>query len=110
LLFRNLVSNAIKFRSDEPPEISIRAALDPDGMWWHFSVADNGIGIEPEYAEKVFVIFQRLHSRDEYPGTGIGLSLAKRIVEFHGGSIRLDTGRSRGTAVLFTLPSAKRNS
>jgi signal transduction histidine kinase len=73
-------------------------------MGWRISVADNGIGIEPEYADKIFVLFQRLHSRDAHPGTGIGLALAKRIVEYHGGRIWLDTERRDGATIRFTLP------
>ncbi len=71
---------------------------------WRFCVEDNGIGIPPEFAEKVFVIFQRLHSREAYPGTGIGLALCKRIVEHHGGEISLDTAYAGGTRICFTLP------
>jgi light-regulated signal transduction histidine kinase (bacteriophytochrome) len=68
-------------------------------------VADNGIGVEPEYADKVFVIFQRLHAREDYPGTGIGLAMAKKIVEYHGGRIWMDEDRSDGATVRFTLPA-----
>ncbi|HEX9528426.1 MAG TPA: ATP-binding protein, partial [Streptosporangiaceae bacterium] len=71
---------------------------------WQFCVADNGIGIAPEFAEKVFVIFQRLHGREAYPGTGIGLALCKRIIEHHGGDISVDTGYPDGTRICFTLP------
>jgi signal transduction histidine kinase len=105
LLFRNLIGNAVKFRDTEPPLIEIEAQRDDAG--WRFVFADNGIGIEPAYAEKVFVIFQRLHSRDQYEGTGIGLALAKKIVEFHGGDIWLDTTRTRGTAICFTIPDRR---
>jgi signal transduction histidine kinase len=105
MLFRNLIGNAVKFRGDDPPVIEIDAQPDGEGSW-RFVFGDNGIGIEPEYAEKVFVIFQRLHSRDQYEGTGIGLALAKKIVEFHGGTIWLDTTRRRGTAICFTLPES----
>jgi signal transduction histidine kinase len=104
LLMRNLIANAVKFRGDDPPVVEISAERDDDAGVWRMVVADNGIGIEPEYAEKIFVIFQRLHSRESYEGTGIGLALAKRIVEFHGGTIRLDTTRTRGAAFVFTLP------
>jgi len=104
-LLVNLVGNGLKFHRDGvPPVVDVSARRDGGG--WEVSVADNGIGIEPEYADKVFVIFQRLHGREVYPGTGIGLALAKKIVEFHGGMIRLDRGAAQGTTVRFTLPTA----
>jgi signal transduction histidine kinase len=106
MMWQNLVGNAIKFRSqDRPPVIRITSARQPDGKW-QCCVTDNGIGIPPEFAEKVFVIFQRLHGRNAYPGTGIGLALCKRIVEQHGGEMRLDTSYSGGTRICFTLPPA----
>jgi signal transduction histidine kinase len=108
MLWQNLVGNALKFRSpDRPPEISISWAPDPeqDGFV-RVSVADNGIGIPPAFAEKVFVIFQRLHSREAYSGTGIGLALCKKIVEHHGGRIWIDQQRAVGTRFVFTLPAA----
>jgi len=102
-LFANLIGNAIKFRRpDLPAQIDISAKQVGDE--WEISCVDNGIGIEPEYAEKVFVIFQRLHTRDAYAGTGIGLAVAKKIVEYHGGSIWVDTSHVGGTAIRFTLP------
>ncbi|HEV7861955.1 MAG TPA: ATP-binding protein [Acidimicrobiia bacterium] len=101
-LFQNLVGNAIKFRADAPPRVEV-SAHQVDGEW-SFRVADNGIGIEEAYAERVFVIFQRLHAKELYPGTGIGLALCKKIVEFHGGRIWLDTAVSSGTTVCWTLP------
>jgi signal transduction histidine kinase len=104
MLWQNLISNAIKFRAaDRAPVVHIDVTEDPAGTW-QFAVADNGIGIAPEFAEKVFVIFQRLHVRDAYPGTGIGLALCKRIIEHHGGEIRVDTGYTGGTRLCFTLP------
>jgi signal transduction histidine kinase len=106
MLFRNLIGNAVKFRGEDPPVVEISVEPDDAEGVWRFLVADNGIGIEPEYAEKVFVIFQRLHSRESYEGTGIGLALAKKIVEFHGGTIRLDTDRERGAAFVFTIPQS----
>jgi len=106
-LFQNVISNALKFRSDAPPRVEISAA-QPDGEW-SFRVTDNGIGIEEAYAERVFVIFQRLHAKELYPGTGIGLALCKKIVEFHGGRIWIDTDVPQGTAVCWTLPIAHDN-
>ncbi|MEV6276797.1 ATP-binding protein [Nocardia sp. NPDC051832] len=108
MLWQNLIGNAIKFaRPGEAPVIRIECeAGPPESGGWQFSVADNGIGIAPEFADKVFVIFQRLHSRDEYSGTGIGLALCKKIVEFHGGTIRIDTGYTGGTRFCFTLNPA----
>ncbi|WP_194813850.1 ATP-binding protein [Nocardia sp. XZ_19_385] len=105
MLWQNLIGNAIKFhRPGEAPVIRIEcAAGPPETGGWQLSVADNGIGIAPEFADKVFVIFQRLHSRDEYSGTGIGLALCKKIVEFHGGTIELDTEYTGGTRFCFTL-------
>ncbi len=101
-LFQNLVGNAIKFRGEKPPHITISAKrVDP---FWQFSVADNGIGIEPEYAERVFVIFQRLHDRSSYSGTGIGLAMCRKIVEYYGGKIWLETTASEGATFCFTLP------
>ena len=101
-LWQNLIGNSVKFRSEETPEVSI--AVDASGTQWKFSITDNGIGIEPRFAEKVFVIFQRLHGRDAYPGTGIGLALCSKIVDFHGGRIWLDTDHPSGTRICFTLP------
>ena len=107
MVWQNLIANAIKFRApDRPPVARITVARQPEGMW-QICVADNGIGIAPEFAEKVFVIFQRLHGRDTYPGTGIGLALCKRIIEHHGGSISLDTSYPDGTRICFTLPGAE---
>ncbi len=107
-LFQNLVGNAIKFRDpDRVPHVRIDAVREDEG--WHFTCTDNGIGIEPEYADRVFVIFQRLHAKDQYVGTGIGLSLCKKIVEYHGGRIWLETDRppdSQGAVVHWTLPAA----
>ncbi|GAY09272.1 ATP-binding protein [Pseudonocardia sp. N23] len=106
-LFANLIGNALKFRRPEEPPV-VRIAATPVGRpeeGWEIAVSDNGIGIEPEYVDKVFVIFQRLHGRDVYTGTGIGLALAKKIVEFHGGRIWVDTDPrpEPGTTIRFTL-------
>jgi signal transduction histidine kinase len=104
MLWQNLISNGIKFaREGEPPRITITCTEAPDGMW-RICVADNGIGVAPEFSDKIFIIFQRLHGRDAYPGTGIGLALCKRIVEYHGGEISLDATYSGGTRICFTLP------
>jgi light-regulated signal transduction histidine kinase (bacteriophytochrome) len=102
-VFQNLIGNAIKFRTSARPDVQIEALRD--GPSWLCSVTDNGIGIEPRFAERVFVIFQRLHSREAYAGTGIGLALCRKIVEFHGGTIWLDTDRYPGTRIWFTLPA-----
>jgi light-regulated signal transduction histidine kinase (bacteriophytochrome) len=104
MLWQNLVSNAIKFRApDRPLEVTIE--VERDGAEWRFAVSDNGIGIDPQFADKIFVIFQRLHTRDTYGGTGIGLALCKKIVEFHGGRIWLDTDYAGGARLRFTLPA-----
>jgi signal transduction histidine kinase len=101
-LLQNLIGNAIKFRGEAPPAVHI-GVIRKDDMW-EFSCADNGIGIEPQYADRIFVIFQRLHAREEYTGTGIGLALCKRIVEHHGGQLWLDTTVEVGTTFRWTLP------
>jgi len=105
-VLQNLVGNGIKFHGADPPRVHI--GVRRDGEFWEFAVTDNGIGIDPAFAEKIFVIFQRLHSRDSYPGTGIGLALCRKIVEFHGGQIWLDqaptAGTATGTTFRFTLP------
>ncbi len=110
-LFQNLIGNAVKFRrTDEPPRVTIDARRT--GAEWELRCADNGIGIEPRYADRIFLIFQRLHPREEYTGTGIGLALCKKIVEFHGGRIWLDTrdrGGSPGTTFRWTLPAGDRD-
>ena len=101
-VLQNLLGNAIKFRSEDPPVVEVTAERH-DGMEL-VRITDNGIGIPDQYAERIFVIFQRLHGREEYEGTGIGLSLCRKIIEFHGGRIAIDKGLDSGTSVTFTLP------
>jgi light-regulated signal transduction histidine kinase (bacteriophytochrome) len=102
-LFQNLISNAIKFRGHEPPCIHVTAQQENEE--WIFSVRDNGIGIDSKFADRIFVIFQRLHDRESYPGTGIGLAICKRIVQRHGGRIWVESEPGQGATFYFTLPS-----
>jgi signal transduction histidine kinase len=103
-LFQNLIGNALKFRREGvPPHIHVGARQEGDE--WVLSVSDNGIGIEPEYYDRIFVLFQRLHSRGEFPGTGIGLAICKKIVERHGGRIQVDSAPGEGTTFRFSLPA-----
>ncbi len=101
-LFQNLIANGIKFRSDGPPEIVIHAEQDDDQII--FSVRDNGIGIAPEYHSRLFGLFQRLNSRRQYTGTGIGLAICKKIVERHGGRIWVESHAGEGSSFRFSLP------
>jgi signal transduction histidine kinase len=103
-VFQNLIANSIKFCTYAAPTVHV-SAESTDGKW-RFSVLDNGIGIDSKYAERIFVIFQRLHTREEYPGTGIGLALCKRIIERHGGDIWFKSGVNKGTTFYFTLPKS----
>lgn len=102
-VFQNLIGNAIKFHGDQPPAVHVEARRD--GNWWLFSVQDNGIGIAPEFGEKVFMIFQRLHAKDKYPGTGIGLAICKKIIDRHGGRIWVESALGQGATFYFTLPA-----
>lgn len=104
-LFQNLIENAVKFRGEEPPHVRVEAVRRGD--MWEFSCADNGIGVDPKYADRIFLIFQRLHPRDVYAGTGIGLALCRKIVDYHGGRLWLDgDSEGRGTTFRWTLPAA----
>ena len=103
-VFQNLIGNAIKFHNGAPPECAVRA--EKSGGNWLFSVSDNGIGIAPEYAENIFIVFRRLHSRSEYPGNGIGLAICKKIVEHYGGTIWVESKVGEGSTFKFTLPAA----
>jgi len=102
-LFLNLIGNAIKYRGDDPPRVIISATRE--GTHCCVAVADNGIGIEPRFARRIFDMFQRLHSRSKYAGTGIGLSLCRKVVEAHGGQIWVEPGKPLGSIFRFTLPA-----
>jgi light-regulated signal transduction histidine kinase (bacteriophytochrome) len=112
-LFQNLISNAIKFRAETPPQIhiSVMTQSDPSAVhprtdrvtYYKFSIADNGIGIKPQYLTQIFEIFRRLHPRSRFPGTGIGLSVSRKIVERHGGTIWATSSLGQGTTFSFTL-------
>ena len=101
-LLQNLIGNALKFGGDAPPRVHVSAQQRDDA--WELAVSDQGIGIDPQYAERIFVIFQRLHPKAEYEGTGIGLALCKKIVEHHGGQMWLDTEASEGATFRWTMP------
>jgi light-regulated signal transduction histidine kinase (bacteriophytochrome) len=101
-LFQNLIGNAIKFRGEAPPRVQVRA--EPLASGWRFEVIDNGIGLDLRFADRIFMMFQRLHELGRYDGSGIGLAIAKRIVERHGGTIGVDSAPGHGATFFFTLP------
>lgn len=107
-LFQNLIENSIKYRSSEPPKIHISAVKSENNMWL-LSVKDNGIGIDAEYKDRIFGIFERLHSRSEYAGTGIGLAICKKIVEHYGGRIWVESESGKGSLFCFTIPGLSSN-
>jgi light-regulated signal transduction histidine kinase (bacteriophytochrome) len=104
-LFQNLIGNALKFRAASVPRIHVSAAEKESE--WEFAVNDNGIGIEPQYFERIFMVFQQLHTKGEYPGTGIGLAICKKVAERHGGRIWVESKPGEGSSFHFTLPKTK---
>ncbi len=106
-LFQNLVGNAVKYRGDRAPEVTVDALKEE--RYWHFRIKDNGIGIDPQYFDRIFRLFQRLHTRREYTGTGIGLALCKKIVERHGGKIWVESEPDKGSTFHFTLPAVEKS-
>jgi signal transduction histidine kinase len=105
LVFQNLLGNALKFHGAALPRIHVSAR--PEGAMWVFAVQDNGIGMEAKQAERIFQVFQRLHTRSEYPGTGIGLAICKKVVERHGGQIWVESEPGHGATFFFTLPATE---
>ncbi len=106
-LLQNLIANGLKFHGKEAPQVHL-AALDT-GAEWSFAVSDNGIGIDPKFFDQLFTIFRRLHARSEYPGTGIGLAVCKKVVEHHGGRIWIESEPGKGTTFRFTIPKTPKS-
>ena len=104
-VLQNLLGNAIKYRGAQPPLIHVSVAPVPGGQWC-FAVRDNGLGIDRQFFERIFGMFQRLHKREAYPGTGIGLAICKKIIEGHGGEISVESEPGKGSTFRFTLPAA----
>jgi two-component system, chemotaxis family, sensor kinase Cph1 len=102
-LMQNLIGNGLKYHGDKPPYIQVSAQANENE--WIFSVRDNGIGIEPKFHERIFEIFKRLHNQSEYPGTGIGLAVCRRVVHRHGGRLWLESEAGQGSVFHFTLPA-----
>jgi chemotaxis family two-component system sensor kinase Cph1 len=101
-LFQNLIGNAIKFHGAEAPRVHISSERKEDE--WVFAVRDNGIGVDEQFQEQIFAAFRRLHTRDEYPGTGLGLATCKKIIEYHGGRIWMKSETGKGSTFYFTIP------
>jgi light-regulated signal transduction histidine kinase (bacteriophytochrome) len=106
-VFQNLIANAIKFHGSKPPEIHIFA--QKKNREWKFAVTDNGIGIDPEYKKQIFEVFKRLHTREEYPGSGIGLSVTQKIINMHGGNIWVESELGKGSTFYFTILNFNEN-
>ena len=104
-LFQNMIGNALRYRGEATPKVHVEAALIADG--WCFSIRDNGIGIHPEYTEQIFELFTRLHSTSEYPGTGMGLAICKRIIDRLGGRIWVESEPGQGSTFFFVVPAAR---